>query len=56
VVWYVTGSLAASAVHPLLPATVRPTSYFLIALAAVVPTWIGVRRTPAADRLAGRVR
>ena len=51
--WYVAGSLAAGAVHPMLPAAVRPSSYFLIALFAVVPMGLGVRATPAGDRRPG---
>ena len=51
--WYVAGSLAASAVHPVLPAAVRPSSYFLIALGAVIPMGLGVRGTPKGDRRPG---
>ena len=53
--WYVAGSLAATAAHLTLPVAAQLTAYFVIALGAVAPLTIGLRRIPVADRLPGRL-
>ena len=54
-VWYVTGSVVATAVHLVLPVSVQPTWYFLVALGAAAPIGLALRQTAPADKLPGRL-
>jgi diguanylate cyclase len=49
--WYMAAALAASVVHPFLPAPVRPLWFVAVIAATVGPTVVAVRRSPAGSRL-----
>jgi diguanylate cyclase (GGDEF)-like protein len=49
--WFMAVMLAASLVHPLLPADVRPLWFVGVIAATAVPTMVAVGRTPVGSRL-----